>query len=118
MYARRNLIIRSVASIAGDAAIGLATASACLWIIQAASLGLFLSFLLWLVAAILSLVASQYLLRPAVRWLLSDQKLDDTITAAGALADVGVEVGRQVFSGLAQHLAPSLNALTGRFRAG
>ena len=47
---RRNVFIRSITGLCGDIAVGFAMASACVWIIEAASLGLFLSFLLWLIA--------------------------------------------------------------------
>jgi hypothetical protein len=46
MSARRNFFIRSIATVTGDIAIGYALASICVWVIQFASLGLFLSFLL------------------------------------------------------------------------
>ena len=88
---RRNVLIRSVASLAGDVAIAVAVASACIWIIEAATLGLFLSFLLWLLGAVLSLALSQLLLHPAVTLLLSDQKLDlavNALTGASATLDI------------------------------
>ena len=83
---RRNIIIRTVATIVGDIAAGVAIASVAIWIIQAATLGLFLSFLLWLLAAIASLAFSQYVIHPAVKVLLSDCKLDlavDAVTLFG-----------------------------------
>lgn len=88
---RRNILIRSVAGLAGDIAIGVAVASACVWAIEAATLGLFLSFLLWLLAAIVSLALSQFVLHPAVNLMLSDQKLDAAVNAlagAGAALDM------------------------------
>ena len=83
---RRNVIIRTVATIAGDIAVGVALASACVWIIQFASLGLFLSFLLWLLTAMLSLAISQYVLHPASKLLLADNKLDRACTAITDIA--------------------------------
>lgn len=83
---RRNIIIRTVATIVGDIAVGVAIASVAVWIIQAATLGLFLSFLLWLLASLASLAFSQYVVHPAVKVLLSDSKLDlavDAITLFG-----------------------------------
>lgn len=77
---RRNFFIRSVATVSGDIAVGYAMASACIWIIQSAALGLFLSFLLWLLAIVLSLALSQYALHPFVAVLLSDRKLDQGLT--------------------------------------
>lgn len=79
MSARRNLFIRSIATVAGDIAVGFAMASTCVWIIQYAALGLFLSFLLWLLAIATALAFSQYILHPATAALLSDHKLDQAI---------------------------------------
>lgn len=84
---RRNIIIRAVATIVGDIAVGVAIASVAIWIIQAATLGMFLSFLLWLLAAIASLAFSQYVVHPAVKVLLSDSKLDLAVDAVTALGD-------------------------------
>ena len=86
MSSRRNIIIRTVATITGDIATGVAVASACIWIIETAALGLFLSFLLWLIGVLLSLALSQYVVHPALTVLLSDSKLDlavDAVTALG-----------------------------------
>lgn len=112
---RRNLIIRAVTSVVGDVAIGVAMASACLWVVQSASLGLFLAFMLWLLAAILSLAFSQYLFRPAVRWFLSDQKLDGAARTAASLADEGAQLGRHIVDAVMQQLTPALKAMTQRF---
>ena len=99
---RRNAVIRFVAAITGDIAVGLAMASLCSWIIQAAALGLFLSFLLWLIAALLSLALSQYLVHPGIKFLLSDHKLDVAVDTAGDLCStltvLGQQTGRQVWS--------------------
>ena len=91
MSTRRNIIIRTVATVTGDIASGIAMASVAIWIIQAATLGMFLSFLLWLLAAIASLALSQYVLHPAVKVLLSDSKLD---LAVDAVAQVGERLAR------------------------
>jgi hypothetical protein len=83
---RRNVIIRTVTTVAGDIATGLAVASACIWIIESAALGLFLSFLLWLIGTLLALALSQYVVHPALAVLLSDSKLDlavDAVTLLG-----------------------------------
>lgn len=93
---RRNIIIRTVATVVGDIAVGVAIASVAIWIIQAATLGLFLSFLLWLLAAIASLAFSQYVLHPAVKVLLSDSKLDLAVDAVTALADRAAQFARSV----------------------
>ena len=55
MSSRRNTVIRTVAALCGDIAVGVALATACGWVIEAAALGLFLSFLLWLVGTLLAL---------------------------------------------------------------
>jgi len=93
---RRNVIIRSVASIAGDITIGIAMANVCVWAIQAATLGLFLSFMVWLLGALLSLVLSQLVLHPTVKLLLSDAKLD-----AGMDAITGIALALDAVGGVA-----------------
>ena len=87
MTSRRNLIIRTVATVCGDVATGVAVAAAAVWIIESATLGLFLSFLIWLLAAIAALTLSQYVVQPALNVVLSDQKLDMAVDAVTSLAD-------------------------------
>jgi hypothetical protein len=84
---RRNVIIRMVSTILGDIAVGIAMASVATWIIESAALGLFLSFLIWLLAAIAALALSQFLVHPTAKVLLSDQKLDLAVDAISGLAD-------------------------------
>jgi len=83
---RRNMLIRTVATITGDIAAGLACAFVAVWIIETAALGLFLSFLVWLIAAITSLALSQYVVHPAVSIVLSDSKLDLAVNAMSGFA--------------------------------
>ena len=83
---RRKFIIRTVATLTGDLAAGLAVASACAWLIQTAALGMFLSFIAWLAVIAATLAISQHVVHPAVAALLSDRKLDDAISAAGAFS--------------------------------
>ncbi|MBY4594164.1 hypothetical protein K3217_01240 [bacterium BD-1] len=85
-HSRRNILVRSMAVLAGDVATGVALATACVWMIEAAALGLFLSFLVWLLGLALSLALSQYLVHPAVRLVLSDRKLDGAVFAVQSLA--------------------------------
>jgi hypothetical protein len=87
MSSRRNVLIRSVAVVVGDIATGVAIASVCVWLIESAALGLFLSFLVWLLGALLSLALSQYVIHPALNIMLSDCKLDMAVFAVSALAD-------------------------------
>jgi hypothetical protein len=87
MSSRRNIIIRTVATICGDIAIGVAVASTALWLIETAALGLFLSFLVWLLAALAALALSQYVLHPAAKVAMSDKKLDMAVDAVSGLAD-------------------------------
>ena len=84
---KRNILIRTVATIAGDIATGVAVASACLWLIETAALGLFLSFLLWLIGTLLALALSQYVVHPALTVLLSDSKLDLAVDAVTSLGE-------------------------------
>lgn len=78
-------IVRSAASIAGDIAMASAVASACSWLIQSATLGLFLAFLVWLLGLMLALALSQYVVHPAMQWLLADDKLSRGFAAADEL---------------------------------
>jgi hypothetical protein len=106
--ARRNLFIRSVATVAGDVAIGYAMASTCVWIVHSAALGLFLTFLLWLLAIALALALSQYVLHPAVAFALSDRKLDRGIAALSDLAQytsAGAPLWQQLRRGLTRFAA-------------
>jgi hypothetical protein len=57
-----------------------------LWIIESATLGLFLAFIVWLLAAMASLALSQFVVHPATKGLLSDQKLDLAVNALSGLA--------------------------------
>ena len=84
---RRNVLIRTVATLAGDITVGVAVASACVWLIEAATLGWFLAFLIWLIGAALSLVLSQYVVHPALSVLLSDHKLDVAVDAVTLLGE-------------------------------
>jgi hypothetical protein len=86
MSSRRNIMIRMITTITGDIAAGVAMASAALWIIETASLGLFLAFLVWLLAGIAALALSQLVVHPACTVLLSDRKLDLAVTALSGLA--------------------------------
>lgn len=97
MSSRRNLLIRTVTTLCGDIAIGLAMASLCVWLIEVAAFGIFMGFLMWLLAALLSLGLSQYLLHPAVAALLSDRKLDHGIALASGLAAAGAELGHTLW---------------------
>jgi hypothetical protein len=84
---RRNVLIRTISTIAGDIATGLAVASACIWIIESAALGLFLTFLIWLIGTLLALALSQYVVHPALTTLLSDSKLDLAVDAVALLGN-------------------------------
>ncbi len=84
---RRNTIIRAVATITGDIAAGVACASIAVWFIESAALGLFLSFLVWLLAAIAALALSQYVVHPTVKAVMSDKKLDMAVDAVSGLAE-------------------------------
>lgn len=90
---RRKALIRTVAALTGDLAVGVAFTSACAWVISAAALGAFMTFLAWLIAALLWLVVSQHLVHPSVQFLLSDQKLDAVVDTARGLSDVFVVMG-------------------------
>ena len=95
MTSRRNVLIRTVATVVGDIAVAMAFASACIWLIEFATLGLFLSFLVWLIAALLAMAASQYLVHPTVTLLLSDRKLDRAIEAMSSMTELVSKSGLQ-----------------------
>ena len=86
MTTRRNFFIRALSALAVDITVGIALASACTWIIEAAALGMFLSFMLWMLSILMSLAISQHVVHPAVRSLRSDRKLDDVIDAVSSMA--------------------------------
>lgn len=107
MSSRRNALIRTVATVVGDIAVAMAFATACVWLIEAAALGLFLSFLVWLIAALLAMAASQYLVHPTVTLLLSDRKLDHGIDALTSMADLVSKGGLQAATQLWRKFKPS-----------
>ena len=112
MSARRNFFIRAIGTVAGDFAVGFAMASACIWIIQSAALGLFFGFLLWLVAIFVGLALSQYVVHPVAASLLSDRKLDDGIAAVDAAARSASDAAQRLWRWVQQHQAdPRSSAL-------
>lgn len=111
MNSRRNFFIRSIATVVGDASIGFAMASTCVWVIQAAALSVFLSFLLWLLTIVLSLALSQYLMHPAVAVLLSDRKLDQTVAITADAVRTGSEAVKALWL-WAQQLRADLRPLS------
>jgi len=102
---RRNFFIRTVAAFAGDFSVGFSMAVACTWIIQSAALGLFLSFLLWLLALMVSLALSQYVVHPVAAVVLSDRKLDDGIAAVDAAARSASDAAQRLWRWVQQHHA-------------
>ena len=93
MNHRNQTLYRTVATLTGDITIGLLFSSICIWIINVAALGIFLSFLAWLIAAILAMAASQYLIHPTVNFLLCDRKLERVVQKTHGLAGVFIKVG-------------------------
>lgn len=75
-------------------------AAACVWLIEAATLGLFLSFLVWLIGSLLALALSQFVVHPAVAVLLSDRKLDQVLDGASGLSHVFSNLGADLGRGL------------------
>ena len=116
MSSRRNTVIRTVAALCGDIAVGVALATACAWVIEAAALGLFLSFLLWLVGTLLALALSQYLVHPAVQLVLSDRKLDAACKALASLTNAAQNTGPQVSEGVMNFGRKSWESVTERMR--
>lgn len=113
-HTRRNTIIRAVATVCGDIAAGAAIASACVWIIESAALGLFLSFLVWLIGTLLALAVSQFVIHPAAAVLLSDRKLDNAVDALAGLGGVVSQVGSDLGTSLMSSLR--MSSVLRRFR--
>lgn len=116
MSSRRNTLIRTVTTVCGDIAVGIAMASACVWLIEAATLGLFLSFLAWLLAAILSLALSQYVVHPLSSALLCDRKLDRAVDALSGLSDVATGASAQLADGLTRCARSAFSAFVSKPR--
>jgi len=114
-HTRRNTFIRTVATVCGDIAAGAAVAAACVWIIESAALGLFLSFLVWLIGTLLALAISQFVVHPAAVVLLSDRKLDRAVEGMADLAGVVKQVGSDLGTGLLSALRTS--SVMRRFRS-
>lgn len=117
MSSRRNTIIRAIATVSGDIAFGVAIASACLWLIEVAALGLFLSFLVWLLGLLLSLALSQYVVHPVTELLLSDRKLDAGLAAAAGMANTVTRLGTQFGHGLLRSMKRGADAAPLRSRS-
>lgn len=107
MPTRRTVLIRTVASVAGDIAAAVAIASACAWFIEYAALGVFLSFLLWMLGALLSLAFSQYVVHPAVNALVCDRKFDAAVDVALSLAFATDSWARATFTTLRSRMQPA-----------
>ena len=107
MSSRVHFFIRTVATVTGDITIGYAMASACIWVIQSAALGLFLSFLLWLIAIVASLAFSQHALHPAVALLLSDRKLDQGLAVGADALRTGTDAARQLWAWVQRQRIPA-----------
>lgn len=57
----RNQLLRTVLSILGGVSLTVALASVCTWVVSAASLGAFLTFVAWLITVILGFIASWFI---------------------------------------------------------
>ena len=111
--ARRNTVIRNIVALTGDITIGIALASACTWLINVAALGIFLSFLMWLITAVLTLAISQYIVNPSVKFLLSDHKLEDAISTASGLYSAFSYLGDQTSQEIWRVVKGGLSSLAG-----
>ena len=94
MSARRNTIIRILAGLGIGFAEGYAIATACSWIISVASLGLFLSFCVWLIEGIVIAYTSFAMEAPLAR-ALSDERIDAAVaTTKSWFAGIRAKVAR------------------------
>lgn len=114
---RRNALIRTVIALGGDVAAAIAMASVCVWLIEVAALGLFLSFLLWLATSIATLAFSQKVVHPTVQALLSDRKLDDAVALATGTVQVVGQLASQLAGPLGQRLWRHVQRVTPTARA-
>ncbi len=71
----RNQLIRIAVGFVAGVAIGYTFAAACTWICTAASLGAFLSFLVWLIG-MLMMLGTCFVAGVAVDNVLTDRRLD------------------------------------------
>lgn len=97
MSPRTKFLVRAVATITGDFSTGFAVAAACVWVVESAALGLFLSFLAWLLGLIVALALSQHVIHPVAEVLLSDRKLDQAAALAASARDTAVDLGRELW---------------------
>ena len=112
-HSHRRVAIRTVVCIAGDIAAAVAVAAVCTWIIETAALGLFLSFLIWLLGLVISLALGQYVVHPTLSVVLSDHKLDRGIAAiSGLWSALATPEGVQTLRGLWPGLSKSLRRKT------
>jgi heme/copper-type cytochrome/quinol oxidase subunit 4 len=109
MNHRNQTLYRTVATLTGDITIGLLFSSICIWIINFAALGIFLSFLAWLIVTILAMAASQYLIHPTVNFLLSDRKLESAVQKVHGLTGVFIQVGHAAAEKARMHLGRKPN---------
>lgn len=111
MNDRKKILFRTLAALTGDMLIGITISGACLWLINVASLGLFLAFLLWLVAIVVSMALSQYVVHPTVHFVLSDHKLDEVIRGSqgmtNAVMRAGAQMGEHVLRGIVRQKVQS-----------
>ncbi|WP_382227808.1 hypothetical protein [Hydrogenophaga atypica] len=113
---RRKAMIRMLATISGDVAVGMVLASACMWMIHIAAWGIFLSFLAWLIAAVLALVISQYVVHPTVKFVLSDRKLDDVTRRVFGLTELFYAQGVRSSQDIWHALKRTAGTVQGRWR--
>lgn len=100
---RRNVIVRCLTSMVGDIGLAVAVVSGCAWIVEAASLGMFLTFLLWLVAILSALAFSQLVLHPLVNMALSDRKFDDTVDTVIGVVQTFDAIGGKTLDSAARY---------------
>ncbi len=111
MTSRRNVLIRSITGLCGDIAVAVTVASACSWIIQYATLGLFLTFLVWMLGLLISLAISQLVVHPIVDALLSNRKLDAALGVVGSFGDTVNATGSKAVGGVVDFAKSTLSRM-------
>ena len=74
----RNSLIRLIGTTIGSVTYGAALGEACKWIIVSASLGSFLSFLVWLIALALAIYGGA-VIAEVVRKTVTDERIDTSL---------------------------------------
>jgi hypothetical protein len=94
---RTKFFVHAVATVTGDFTAGFAVAAGCVWIVEVAGFGLFVTFLAWLIGLIVALALSQFVVHPVAAVLLSDRKLDHATAMVASARNAATHLGRELW---------------------